>query len=194
MNRVNSNIVIWLSILLFSIAMVVYYKVNNYSLWDITYESTGDSEEESILNAMTETINTDSKNESKSVRLLEGTPIKTLIRAPKSGNSAIGVRTVTWNETFEEDNVLVLEVRDDQDSIVGECKARIVDVPNNGIYVFVFEDLFLEQDRWYTLLFTCNVRDDQPKFALMENSDIRSEKVHYAEDDTVTLNLILYQK
>lgn len=66
----------------------------------------------------------------------------------------IGVRTVTWGNSYPGDVVLCVEVlKEDTLEVIGTARADLNILPNNDIYYFHFDNFRLKENEWYIYQF-----------------------------------------
>ncbi|WP_312635382.1 hypothetical protein [Oscillibacter sp.] len=93
----------------------------------------------------------------------------------------IGVRTVTWGNSYPGDVVLCLEVLEkDSLEVIETTRADLNSLPNNDIYYFHFDNFRLNADEWYIYRFKLegNLAQEISPLVLLHSDEGSNDSSH----------------
>lgn len=112
--------------------------------------------------------------------------------------SAIYIRTITWDRTYRDDDLLIIEIMESGTSeILSQQNIPAEILPDNNLLKVDFHNLKLEKGKWYTLRFRSNISSDRDSFCLYKNNISDTAVSFLVQDNTNSswnINLIITGK
>lgn len=195
MNKLNSNIVVLITVLFFSIGMILYYNYMGIDLWvapalatdNVVVDETASKDDDTV-----ELINMDSGSESSALKICNTMALSEKILFEHNEIIDIAVRTVTWDNNYD-DAVFVATLYSDDGTEIGSVSVDCNDLPNNQLYRLGFHSASVCAGQWVTLVLSTTITEEQPDFAIMIGDNHNSNNVYFENDPSKNISLVVYK-